>query len=140
MNIGVLSATALLLLTPAQEGPPSLNPTYPLRATFVTAAETVIDDADAVDLKADEAHFSGQIQQVNEAETNLTNMAGDDRETDIAAAMKDLIFQVNSCHIQAIDGTDTSKCEAQLKSARDRAMESLNRHKVNGAWVKGPPA
>lgn len=140
MTLGILSTSAFLLLLPIQQGPPSANPPVPMRQTFVTAAQTVIDDASAVDIKADESHFTGPMQELNSAENILTNMAEDDREKDIAAEMKDLIFQISSCHIQAIDGADTTRCEAQIASARNRAMDSLHRHKEGGTWVDGPPA
>jgi hypothetical protein len=141
MNLGSLFVSTLLLLSaPAQQGPPTANPTYPLRATFVTAAETVIDDAAAVDIKADTGHFAGQMQQLKEAQANLASMAGDDRENAIADEMKDLIFQIYSCHIQSIDGSSTAKCEAQVTAARNRAMETLNKHKDGNTWVDGPPA
>jgi hypothetical protein len=142
MNLGLLVATSALslLAAPAQQGPPSANPTYPLRETFVTAAETVIDDALAVDIKADQAHFSGPMQSLKTAEDNLINMAEDDREKNIAESMKDLAFQISSCHIQSLDGADTSRCEAQVAGARNRVLETLNKHKQGGAWVDGPPA
>jgi hypothetical protein len=54
--------------------------------------------------------------------------------------MKDMIFQISSCHIQSIDGTPTGKCQAQIETAERQAMTTLNRHKENGAWAEGPPA
>ncbi|HEY4009315.1 MAG TPA: hypothetical protein VGM11_04120 [Acidobacteriaceae bacterium] len=51
-----------------------------------------------------------------------------------------MVFQISSCHIQALDGTSTNKCEAQIRSAEKQAMDALNRHKENGSWVDGPPA
>lgn len=122
----------------AQQGPPGLGPQYPLRQTFVTAAQVVIDDALAVDVKADNDHFAGAMQTLRAASDNLAAMAGDDREKSIADEMKDMIFQISSCHIQAIDGTPTETCEAQVKAAERRAMEVIGRRKEAGAWVSGP--
>ncbi|HEV2577206.1 MAG TPA: hypothetical protein VGU25_08345 [Acidobacteriaceae bacterium] len=141
MNSGALVAVALFALAaPAQEGPPPLNPVPPPRETFVSAAEVVLDNAAAVDVKADNDHFSGAMQQLRESNDNLNSMAADDGEKSIAASMKDIIFQISSCHIQAIDGTPTDKCEAQIKSAERQAMTALKRHKEGSSWVGGPPA
>jgi hypothetical protein len=141
MNSAFLLASALWLV--AQAVPPSTLPVPtvgPLRETFVTAAETVLDDAAAVDIKGDNDHFSGQFQQLKVANDNLSSMASEEREKSIAASTKDLAFQISSCHIQAIDGADTTKCQAQVDHARNRAMEALNKHKSGNAWVDGPPA
>jgi hypothetical protein len=120
----------------AQDGPP---PSTPLRQTFVSAGQVVIDDALAIDVKADNDHFAGAMQQLKEATDNLAAMADEDREKEIAGEMKDMMFQISSCHIQAIDGTPTDKCEAQVKTAERRAMELLKRHKEGGTWVEGAP-
>lgn len=140
MKAGVLVAGMFVLAAPAQQGPPGITPPVPLRQTFISAAQVVIDDARGVDIKADNDRFAGMMQTVKEASDNLTAMASDDRESEIASEMKDIIFQISSCHIQSIDGTATDKCEAQIKAAENRAMEVLNRHKENGAWADGPPA
>jgi hypothetical protein len=140
MPLALLLVWMLWLPVPAQIGGASPVPPAPLRETFITAAETVIDDAMAVDVKADNDHFNGQMQQLKEAEDNLNKMADEDREHEIADQMKDLVFQISSCHIQAIDGTDTTKCQAQIGNARDRAMDSLGKRKSHGAWVDGGPA
>jgi hypothetical protein len=135
-----LTATLFLLAAPAQQGPPSLSPVPPPRQTFVSAAQVVLDNAAAVDVKSDRDHFDGSMMQLNQSNDNLTAMAADDGEKSIATSMKDIIFQISSCHIQAIDGTSTDKCEAQIKTAEKQAMTVLNRHKDNGSWVQGPPA
>lgn len=141
MNSGALAVAALFLLAaPAQQGPPSLSPIPPPRQTFVAAAQVVLDNAAAVDVKADNDHFNGAMQQLKQSSANLNAMAADDGEQSIATTMKDIIFQLSSCHIQSIDGTPTDKCEAQIKSAERQAMTALHRHKEGSSWVEGPPA
>lgn len=80
------------------------------------------------------------MQQLRQSNDNLTTMAADEGEKNIAVTMKDIIFQISSCHIQAIDNTPTDKCEAQIKTAEKQAMTVLNRHKEGSSWVEGPPA
>ena len=141
MNCAALvTATLFVLAAPAQQGPPPVSKIPPPRQTFIAAAQVVLDNADAVDLKAGNDHFATQMQQLRQSNDNLTNMAADEGETNIAATMKDIIFQISSCHIQAIDGTSIDKCQAQIKAAEKQAMTVLNRHKDNGSWVEGPPA
>ncbi len=135
-----LTATLLLLAAPQQYGPPSANPVPPPRQTFIAAAQVALDNAAAVDVKSDRDHFTGSMQQLKQSSDNLTAMAADEGEKNIATTMTDIIFQISSCHIQAIDGTSTDKCEAQIKTAEKQAMTVLNRHKDNGSWVEGPPA
>ena len=141
MNSGALVAiAAFVLAAPAQQGPPPLSRIPPPRETFVSAAEVVLDNAAAIDVKADNDHFSGEMQQLRQSNDNLNSMAADDGEKSIAETMKDIIFQISSCHIQAIDGTPTDKCEAQIKSAERQAMTALKRHKEGDSWVAGAPA
>ena len=141
MNSGsFIAATLFLLAAPAQQGPPSATPLPPPRQTFVAAAQAVLDHAAAVDVKADRDRFAGLMQQLKQSSDNLTAMAADEGEKSIATSMKDIIFQISSCHIQSIDGTPTDKCEAQIKTAEKQAMTTLNRHKDGGSWVEGPPA
>jgi hypothetical protein len=142
MNAGALLVSALLAIAaaPAQQGPPAVNPEPPLSQTFISAAQVVIDDAAAVDVKADNDHIAGPMQQLKSASGNLTNMASSQREKDVAASMNDIVFQISSCHIQSIDGTSTDRCEAQIRTAEREAMSTIDRHKDNGAWVEGPPA
>ena len=138
MTLGSIAFAAFTLaLTPAQTTLPTH--TEPLRNTFTVAAETVIDSASAIDLHADEAPFSAQLQQVKSSRENLTRMVEDDRERDIATATGDMIFAIQACHIQARDGASTTRCEAQIAQARSRAMEALSKHKNGAAWVDGPP-
>lgn len=138
MNLGVLLASTLWLLSPAAQYPPSQN--TPLSNTFITAAESVIDDANAVEVKADDDHFTGQLQTVKSAKDNLNGMASGEREHDIVSSMNDLIFAISACHIQAKDGADTAKCQGQINNARHRAMDLLNKHKDGDSWADGPPA
>lgn len=141
MNSGALVAAALFVLAaPAQQGPPSVSPIPPPRQTFVAAAQAVLDNASAVDVKSDNDHFNSAMQQLRQSNENLNAMAADEGEKNIATTMKDIIFQISSCHIQAIDGTSTEKCEAQIRTAEKQAMTTLNRHKEGGSWVDGPPA
>jgi hypothetical protein len=141
MNPGALvTATLFLLAAPAQQAPPSASPMAAPRQTFVAAAQAVLDNADAVDIKGDRDHFTTQMQQLRQSSDNLNSMAADDGEKSIASTMSDIIFQISSCHIQAIDGTPTDKCEAQIKAAEKQAMTVMNRHKDNGSWADGPPA
>ena len=134
----LLAATLWPALQPAQAG--AQTPPAPLRNTFVVAAETVIDDANAVDLKADDTHFDGQMQTLKTARENLNRMASEDREHEIVSSADDMIFAISACHIQAKDGGNTAKCQTQVDNARTRTMEVLDKHKSAGAWVDGPPA
>jgi len=136
-----LTATLFLLAgAPQQDGPPPVSKIPPPRQTFIAAAQVALDNAAAVDIKSDRDHFTGSLQQLKQSSDNLTAMAADEGEQNIASTMKDILFQISSCHIQAIDGTPTDKCEAQIKTAERQAMTVLNRHKDNGSWVEGPPA
>jgi len=139
MNMSaVLFSTLWLLWQPAQSTLPTQ--TTPVRNTFVVAAETVIDNASSVDIKADETQFAGQMAQVKTSRDNLDRMADDEREHEVVSATGDLIFAVQACHIQAKNNTDTGKCQAQVEQARIRAMEALKMHKSGGNWVAGPPS
>lgn len=136
----LLTASLFLLAVPAQFGPPSASPVPPPRQTFVAAAQVVLDNASAVDIKGDTNHYTPQMQQLKQSSDNLNTMAADEREQNIAATMKDIMFQISSCHIQAIDNTPTDKCEAQIRTAEKQAMTAMNRHKDGSSWVDGPPA
>lgn len=136
----IVIATLLLLAVPAQYGPPPVSKIPPPRQTFVAAAQVVLDNASAVDLKGDSDKFSDQMKKLKQSSDNLNNMAADEGEQNIAASMKDIMFQISSCHIQAIDNTPIDKCEAQIKTAEKQAMITLNRHKDGNSWVDGPPA
>lgn len=139
MNSGALAAAAFLVAASAQQGPPGISPVPPPRQTFVSAAQVVLDNAAAIDVKSGNDRFNSAMQQLKQSNDNLNSMAADDGEKKIAVTMKDIIFQISSCHIQAIDGTPTDKCEAQIKSAEKQAMTILNRHKEGSSWVDGPP-
>jgi len=139
-SAALVTATLFLLAAPAQQGPPPLSKVPPPRQTFVAAAQVVLDNADAVDLKASNDNFAGQMKQLKQSSDNLAGMAADEGETNIATSMKDIIFQISSCHIQAIDGTSIDKCQAQIKAAEKQAMAVLKRHKEGNSWVEGPPA
>jgi hypothetical protein len=142
MNTGALLISTLLVTAavPSQNGPPPVSKIPPPRQTFIAAAEVVLDNASAVDVKSDNDHFTSAMLQLKQSNDNLKNMAADEGEENIASSMKDIMFQISSCHIQAIDGTPTDKCQAQIKTAEKQAMTALNRHKDNGSWVEGPPA
>lgn len=133
MTIKLLFASSLFLL---QTLPTT---TGPVRNTFAVAAETVLDNASAVDIAADEAHYNAQFQQLKISKDNLAGMANDDREKDIASEANNLVFLVSACHLQAKDGASTDKCHAQLDRARNRMMEAIAKHKSPGGWVDGPP-
>jgi hypothetical protein len=135
-----LTATLFLLAAPAQQGPPPLSPVPPPRQTLIAAAEVALDNASAVDLKGDADHFTTQMQQLKQSSENLKAMAADEGEENIAASMKDILFQISSCHIQAIDGTSIDKCQAQIRTAEKQAMIAINHHKDGSSWVEGPPA
>src|ERR1700742_54702 len=99
----LLTATLFLLAAPAQYGPPSASPVPPPRQTFIAAAQVALDNAAAVDVKSDRDRFTGQIQQLKQSSDNLPAMAPDEGEQNTASTMKDILFQISSCHIQAID-------------------------------------
>ncbi len=139
VKAGALVAAVFVLSASAQQEPPGITPPVPLSQSFISAAQVVIDDAQSIDIHVDNDHFAGPMQTLREASDNLAAMAQNDHEKEIASEMKNMIFQISSCHIQAIDGTATNKCEAQIKSAENRAMEVINRHKDNGVWIEGEP-
>ena len=136
MNITHLLASSLLFLP--QYPIPTHHPT--LRNTFVVAAETVIDDADHTDIKAPDAQFDPQMKQLKTVQTTLDQMVAEQGEREVVDETKNLIYAIAACHIQAKTAPDTSKCERTISHARSSAMEALNKHKVDGAWVDGPPA
>lgn len=130
-----LVLTSLLAFAPQRS--PSAN--TPLRNTFVTAAETVIDNASRVDLKADLTVSDAQMKQVDSAKETLNKMVEDDREKDAAAVVNDMVFQLSACRLQATNGADTISCKAQFERARSRAMEAIRKHKSGDTWVDGAP-
>ncbi len=136
MNITVLFASTLLFL------PQYPMPTHKLslRNTFVVAAETVIDDADHIDIKAPDAQFDPLMQQLKTSQATLDQMVAENGEREVVDETKNLIYAISACHIQAKTAPDTSKCETTISHARTSAMEALGKHKSGGAWVDGPPA
>jgi len=137
MNLTQLLASTLLFLAP-QYPMPTHNPT--LRNTFVIAAETVIDDADATAIKAPDAQFDPQMQQLKAAQANLKQMVAEQGEQEVVDETSNLIYAVAACHIQAKTAPDTSKCELTIAHARTSAMEALHKHKASGSWVDGDPS
>src|SRR5215475_13739732 len=116
-SAAVVLATLLLFAALPQYGPPPVSKIPPPRQTFVAAAQVVLDNASAVDLKGDNDRFADQMKQLKQSSDNLNNMAADEGEQNIAASMKDIMFQISSCHIQAIDDTPIDKCQAQTKTS-----------------------
>jgi hypothetical protein len=137
MNLGALLTTALWLFSPIPQSAP--RDSTPPRNSFVVAAESAVDNATAVDLKGDDAQFGPQIQALKSSQANLTRMAEDDTEREIASDVNDLVFAVSACHIQAKGGAPTARCESQISDARTRAMQALNKHKSGSVWQDGPP-
>jgi hypothetical protein len=139
MNTGILLSSALLLLFQAA---PSTLPTEtgPLRNTFAVAVETVIDNASAVDLQAEDPRFNGQLQQLKSAKDNLARIAFSDKEKEIADSANNMVFLVSACRIQAKNGTNTTQCASQFASAQTRMMVAIDKHKSGASWVDGPPS
>jgi hypothetical protein len=138
-----LLAPALWLSAPAgpQSGPQSGPPSHiPLSNTFISAAQVVLDDASAVEIKGPDDRFDGEMKTLRTAEDNLHAMAYEPREHSVVDAANQLIFAIAACHIQAKDNTPTDKCEAQVDRARNRAMTTLGRHKTGATWTDGPPS
>lgn len=137
MTLSLLLPAAFLLFAPQPQTLPT--ETGPLRNTFVVATETVVDDAAAIDITADDASYDPLFAQLQAVRTNLDTLAEGDREHDIAASAKNLVFLISACHLQAKNGVAPDKCLTQLATARTRIMQQLNHHKSDGAWVEGPP-
>lgn len=132
---------ALLLLTALAFGPQSNTPFPhgPLRNSFASAGETVIDTADQVEIHAEQNRFDPQMQQLHAVYDRLKTLAQDDRENEIAHSLNDLVFAISACHLTALGGGSTEQCEAQVSRARIRSMEALNKHKTASGWEDGPP-
>lgn len=143
MNLGALLAPALLAASLGLPSPlPQSAPrdSTPPRNSFIVAAESTIDDASALDLKAADAQFDPQMRALKAAQANLATMAEDDNERDIASDVNDLIFAVSACHIAAKGGAPTAQCESQISDARTHAMQALGKHKTGGVWQDRPPS
>jgi hypothetical protein len=138
MNPGALLTVALWLFSLLPQSAP--RDSTPPRNSFVVAAESAIDNATAVNLKGDDAQFGSQIQALKSSQANLTRMAENDNERDVASDVNDLVFAVSACHIQAKGGAPTPQCESQISDARTRAMQALNKHKSGSIWQDGPSA
>jgi len=136
MKLILLTASTLLFVLsqnlPVEKGP--------LRNSFVTAAEAVLDSAAAIDVTATDSAYSPLFTHLQDTRAYLDSMAEGDRELGIASNAKDIIFFVSACRLQAKNGASTDKCLTQLTTARIRMMQQLNRHKSGELWVEGPPA
>jgi hypothetical protein len=137
-----MTQTPLLLLAAALWIAPQSNVPFhrgPLRNSFATAAEDVIDTADAVQIHADDTQIGAQMQQLHTVYDRLKSMADDERETEVAQSLNDLVFAVSACHITARGGDSTEQCEAQVNRARTRSMVAIEKHKTPNGWQDGAP-
>jgi len=131
-----LGAT-LLLLTQLPQNMPVDN--MPLRNSFVSAAETVVDDSAAVDVSAEDSAYNLRFGKFQADRAYMDRLAQDDREHGIVTSTKDLEFLINACRLQTRNGVPPDKCLTQLANARTRIMVELNHHKSGDAWLDGPP-
>lgn len=131
-----LVAVALSAAVPQRAGPPLRTP---LRNAFVTATESVLDQAEGLDLNADAAAFGPGLANLKTAEQNLEAMASDDEELAVITQLKSLMFTLSSCRIQAIDGADISHCLLSMRRASKQTMLLIHKHKDNGGWADGDP-
>jgi len=131
-----LLLASILLLAQSPTQPHKI----PLRNTFVVAAESVIDDADRTNVKADDTHFDPQMQQLKSAQSNLDHMVAEDGEREVVDATSNLVFAISACHIQSKSGASTAQCEAIVSRARIGAMQAIDKHKSAETWLDGPPA
>jgi hypothetical protein len=139
MNLSVLFASALFLFfLPPQTNSPVSHDTY--SNTFLIASETVLDNALAVDIAADDDHFDPEMKQLKTSRDNLKSMASNAQEDEIVTDSDNLIFLISSCHIQARDPSRVAPCQSQIGTSIHRLMTKLNHHKSNGAWVSGSPS
>jgi hypothetical protein len=134
-----LLAAAMLFASPVpaqQDGPPPQS--GPIRATFLTATETVLDAASAIDPSEPDAQFAAQLARFKELQQTLHEMAFDEREQDIVAEAGNIPFTLTSCHLQAQgDISRLPACKGQVDRSLRSVMRMLNMHKSNGAWVAG---
>jgi len=112
----------------------------PLTATFVTATEGFLDQAEAADIHAPDAEFDPKFQVLKTAKDNLKSMAEEDGEQEVVEAANNLIFAISACHLQSKNGTDTTKCEAIVHRASFRVMAAIDKHKTGNLWTDGPPS
>jgi hypothetical protein len=134
----LLAATLLLTPAPAQIGAPI--PHAPLRNTFLVSAETVIDNATAIDPTAPDTQFDPQMHQLKQSRDTLKDMASEDGEQEIVTESSNIIFAISACHIQARAASKTDTCKAQIAASITAMMRLLNHHKSAGVWIAGPPA
>lgn len=119
---------------------PTLGGTTPIRTTFLVATETVIDNASAVDIRANDDAYGSQFRTLHESRERLSQMAEGQQEHDVADDVNNLVFLINACRIQARAGADTTKCTAQFTAAETRIMDAIHAHKTNGRWTTDAPA
>jgi len=131
--VAISAATAVPAQVPRQPKPS----TEPLSNAFVTAAESVVDSLDAVDLAADPVAIDSRMGTVRTAQANLAAMVFQAREKAVKDELDHAIFTLSACRIQAADGVDLTKCRATLEHDRQRVMESLGRQKRDGVWDAG---
>lgn len=134
----LLTATLFLFSGPAQIGAPV--PHSPLRNTFLVSAETVIDNALAIDPASSDAQFDPEMHQLKQSQTTLKDMAAEEGEQEIVTESGNILFAISACHIQARAASKTDTCKAQIAASIAATMRLLNHHKSAGAWVEGPPA
>ena len=137
MTLFLPLGASLLLLAQLPQNMPVDN--TPLRNSFVSAAETVVDDSAAVDVSAEDSTYDLRFGKFQADRAYMDKLADGDREHDIVASTKNLEFLINACRLQAKNGAAPDKCLMQLANARMRIMVEINHHKVGGAWVDGPP-
>jgi len=139
MNATILLTASLFLFHgPAQIGAPI--PHAPLRNTFLVSAETVIDNARAINVEAPADQFDPEMLQLKKSQATLKDMAAEDGEQEIVAESSNMIFSISACHIQARAGAKTDTCKAQVARSINNVMRLLNHHKSNDTWLEGPPA
>jgi hypothetical protein len=135
----LMSATALSSAALAQLGGPAPPDREPLSNAFIRASETVLDDIQVVDLTANPTALKAQMDTVKTAQHNLATMAETERESIALSVINDAIFALRSCSVIAADGQDTTACRQRITRSQAEAMEAIDKHRENGAWVDGLP-
>jgi hypothetical protein len=121
-----------------QQAPP--QQTGPLRTTFVTAAETVIDAVLATDPAASDRKFTAELAILNQLQQTLKGMTFDEREDDIASESANITFALTSCHLQVrSDINRLPTCKVQVDQSIQAVLLLLDVHKSGSAWSAGPP-
>lgn len=130
----------LLLVAVVASGRLQAQVLTPVSKEFLLAAETVVDDADAVDETASNSIYSSQMQEARSAYGALGRLATTDVERQIVAESGQLLFVTDTCHIEAQNlSSHFSQCLADGMSHRTTIMVLLSRHKIKGSWLDGPP-